>query len=708
MTFLNPLALFALTAAAIPLIIHLFNFRRPKRVDFSSLAFLKELQKSTMQRVRIKQWLLLLLRTLAIAGLVLAFSRPTLQGGAASLGGRPATSMAVVLDNSLSMTLRDAQGGYLDQAKDLATGLIDETEPGDERFVLTTADASQAAPAAYTNTGPALDAVADVTTAPGARSAARTLARAASALEDATHLNKEIYLISDLQRRTWTDSLAAELPDDVRVVLLPVGNRTFANIAVTDVEVQSRIIEVGQPARVEATLANYGNERIEGYVASVYLEGERVAQATADIDPATTTTVSFTVTPQQRGWLAGEVQIEDDAFAFDNQRFFTLHVPAERRVLVVQGQGQRAEFVELALSSRLTQGRVVFQTETIGEGALTGATLGSYDAVVLVGPRDLSSGEVASLTRYVEGGGGVLLFPSQGAQADDYNALFAQLGGGQFSGFSGDYGSGRSIATFERTDLEHPLFEGVFEQNSLGRQTQVESPDVFYAMNYTPSTGTEQTLIALSNGFPFLHEIRHGSGAVFLLSTAPDPAWSDLPVRGLFIPLLYRSIYYLSSGESVQGDQLLVGHPGEVRLAGAAEHETLRLLSPEGEEQTPEQRSLFGAVLLQLDGSIQQPGIYDVQAGDRLLRRIAVNLDSDESDLAAYAPDEAAERLEASLGVPVRVLDASADGAEAALAALAAERTGLELWNVFLGLALMFLVAEMLVSMQWRPETVAA
>src|SRR5690606_4156381 len=143
------------------------------------------------------------------------------------------------------------------------------TEPGDERFVLTTADASQAAPAAYTNTGPALDAVADVTTAPGARSAARTLARAASALEDATHLNKEIYLISDLQRRTWTDSLAAGRPADGRALLLPVGGRTFANIAVRGAAAEGRSLGVGQPARVEAALANYGNERIEGYVASV-------------------------------------------------------------------------------------------------------------------------------------------------------------------------------------------------------------------------------------------------------------------------------------------------------------------------------------------------------------------------------------------------------------------------------------------------------
>ena len=77
MAFLNPLVLLGLAAAAIPLIIHLFNFRKPKQVDFSSLAFLRELEKRTMRRMRLKQWLLLLLRTLAIVCLVLAFARPT-------------------------------------------------------------------------------------------------------------------------------------------------------------------------------------------------------------------------------------------------------------------------------------------------------------------------------------------------------------------------------------------------------------------------------------------------------------------------------------------------------------------------------------------------------------------------------------------------------------------------------------------------------
>ncbi|ARA93901.1 hypothetical protein AWN76_012520 [Rhodothermaceae bacterium RA] len=707
MTFLNPLALFALAAAAIPLIIHLFNFRRPKKVDFSSLEFLKELQKSTMQRVRIKQWLLLVLRTLAIACLVLAFARPTLTGGlAGTLGGRAPTSVALVLDNSLSMTLRDAQGAYLDQARRIAATLIDQLEPGDEIFVVSGAD--ETVPAAFRNRAPALEALGGIAAQPGVPPASRLLARAGARLAEASHLNREVYLISDLQRSTLVDSAASPLPPGVRARLIPVGQRTYANVAVTDVTVRSRIVEVGQPVRIEATLVNYGPAPVEGYVASLYLEDERVAQATADLAPNQPTTVLLTATPQRRGWLAGVVEIEDDAFAYDNLRYVTLHVPEQRRLLVVQGEDEPIEYLRLALSARLTRGRVAFEVETIPESRLAATALGGYDAVVLVGPRDLSSGETAALARYVEGGGGLLLFPGAAARPADYDALFRALGGGRFAGFSGELGADRTVTTFDRADLEHPLFEGLFEQiGTIDGEARLERPDLFFALNYNPSTGTEQTLIRLSNGFPFLQEIRHGRGAALLMAVAPNLRWSDLPVRGLFIPLLYRSIYYLSAGEAVQGDRLITGEPAELRLSGVPETAPVELVGPDGEAFIPEQRSLFGAALLTLDATPRRPGIYDVRTGDRLIRRVVFNLDPRESDLRPEALPEAAARLGQAVGTEVQVLDVRG-GLDRVAAALEAERTGVELWNVFLMLALGFLVAEMIVAMQWRPEAVPA
>ena len=713
MTFLNPFLLLGLAAAAIPLIIHLFNFRRPRKINFSSLEFLKELQKSTMQRVRIKQLLLLLLRTLAIACLVLAFARPTLTSNmVGSLGAQASSSIAIILDNSRSMQMRDAQGAYYDQAKEAVNALINQTKTGDEIFLLPVSKDVRAlsSDGAYTMPHLAREAVQDLSISSYPGSITDSWVRAMQVLAEAKNLNKEIYIISDFQRSALKDTTLSEGSESYRTYLLPVGDREHPNVAVTGVEVMSRIIEVGQPIRMEATLVHYGEDVISEYVASVFLAGERVAQATVELEPGIPTTASFTVTPQERGWLSGVVQIEEDAFASDNVRHFTLNVPEQRRLLIVTGEGQESAFVELALSASLTRGRVGFELETIDEKDLSVKRLGTYNTIILVGPRDLSSGEVASLGEYVEEGGGVLLFPSESASAVDYNALFSELGAGEFSGFSGNWLERTSVASFGRVELEHPLFEGVFEQQTGFReQINVENPSLYYTMNYTPGTGDEQTLIQLSTRFPFLQEIRHGQGSVFVLAVAPDTRWSDLPQRGLFIPLLYRCMYYLSSTETVSGEQLIVGVPSDLRITGITETDRLKLVAPDGEEIVPEQRSLFGASLIALDADFQLPGVYNIQNGEALTRRVAMNLDNRESDLSTFSPDEAEEWMEGIAEGTIRTLDlSSSGGASGVLEELQQEKTGIELWNVFLWMALIFLVIEMMVARQWRPEAVPA
>lgn len=706
MSFLNPFALLALAAVAVPLFLHLFNLRRPRTVDFSSLDFVKEVQESAVQRVRIKEWLLLALRMLAIACLVLAFAQPTVTGEFASVAGSVRSAHALIVDNSLSMEGDAEEGGSaLDRAKARAEGVLQTVNDGDEMMIWPTARRGDGRPSLGTNRGVAREALSSLEVRAGASSLARATVDAAEAVADAEAQRKVVYVTGDLQRSTLGDSVATQVPDGVQVRLLPVERRSAANVAVQDVTVASRIAEAGQPIQIEATLINYGAEPLSDYVASVYLEGERVAQTTTALEPGLETTVSFTVTPQQRGWLQGAIETEPDDFPPDDRHHFTVNVPEERRVLVVQGAGQETRYVDLALSSEMIADRISFRTTTINETALASTELGQYDALLLVGPRTLSNGEVEALHRYVDRGGGILLFPSAQAEPAAYEGLLSTLDAGAVSGFNGSLGGPQSIASFDRVDLEHPLFQGIFNQDRQP-DAEIEQPEIYYTMNLRPSGRSGQTLIELSNGTPFLHEVRSGGGSMLLMAVAPTPRWSDLPVRGLFVPLLYRSVYYLSAGGSVAGEQLIAGEPGELRLSGVAPGTSLRLVGPEGVEVAPEQRNLFGATLLRVGRTLDVPGVYDVRAEDTVVRRVAVNVDPAESDLRTVASDSAASVLKSVLGADVQAV-AGADRADVA-ETLRTERAGTEIWNVFLLLALMFLVIEMLVASQWRPETAAS
>ncbi len=705
MSFLNPLVLLGLVAAGIPLLIHLFNFRKPQRVDFSSLVFLRELQKTSMQRVRIKQWLLLALRVLAVACLVLAFARPMLRGGAAArLGGSAGSALAVVVDNSLSMTARDGAGAYLDQAAGVAARLLRRDAEEGSRYLFTTggewegrfseADAS---------------ALPEINASAGARPLSVVLQKAARALQSDPLPGRTVVLITDLQQSTLSDTLIAAFPPGVALNVIALGAAQTANVSVQDVRLDGRILEPGRPVRMTATLLNHGEAAVQNALAGLYLGDERVAQASATLRPHEPTEVPFTLTPRSRGWLLGSVQLEDDAFPADNVRYFTLHVPETRELLIVRGEGQNTAFLELALSSELTRGRVGFSVETTPESQLGAADLRRFDAVILAGPRALTEGERALLATYVQEGGGVLFFPGNAASAEGYAALLGSLGGGRVAGFVGEAGTGAPArASFAQVDFEHPLFQGMLERGDVEESAfRLESPEIRRMMTYRPGTGSEQTLITLSGGSPFLQEIRSGEGVVLVMAVAPDEAWSDLPTRGLFVPLLYHSLFYLSSSESVGRNAFIAGRGGDLRLRGVSPSPPLQLVHSNGEAFTATSRPLFGATLLQIPPELDLPGIYDVVQNDQSLEKVALNLDPRESDLRRADPGEAAAAFERALGTSVEILSAQADPAGAAARVLRREQ-GAEVWNVLLYLALAFLVAEAIVSRGWHPETAPA
>ena len=685
MTFLNPLLLAGLAAVAIPIAVHLFHFRRPQRLDLPTLRFLRSVEATAVRRMRLRQWLLLALRALAVVCLALAFARPTRTADARSpFADRGARSLAVVVDNSRSMDLRNADGALLDQARRLAGAAISATGPGDERTVIPTAGDMRPVP--YTAPGPALDAVAALRTAPRAAALTATIARAGSVLDAAVHPRREIAVVSDLQASTFSDSSRADLPLDVTLALLPLEARAEPNTAVTAVRIASVIVEPGAPVQLEATVTRFGGS--PGTVAAtLMLGGTPVAEASVEVVPGRPATVAFTATPRARGWTGGSVRIaapRGESAAWDDERFFALHVPPPPRVLVVRGDGARADRLLLALGVAAEGGSLAV-TE-IAEGALGTADLSRVDVVTLVGPTRISPQAAQSLARFSARGGGVLAFPGDALEA--LNPALAVLGGGRITGSIGVAG-GPSIGGLSATDLRHPLFAGIFDSAT----PSVESPDVRRAARYVPGHGDEHTLMQLAAGPPLLHEIRKGAGRTLLFGVAADPAWSDLTERSLFVPLVVRAVAYLATGSSV-GEAAAPDGERSVRVETAS-GEALRLVGPDGGAVAAEQRAVPGGRVLSLE-SVQAPGLYRVMQGERVLRTVAVNEDARESDPARLAPDEAARRLEHATGRPVRLVDAR----EAADAT--GRSAGIPLWRWFLAAALVALVAETAVASRWR------
>lgn len=718
MTFLNPLLLLGLAAAAIPVLIHLFNLRKLKTVEFSSLRFLKELQKTKMRRIKLRQLLLLALRTLLIASLVLAFARPVLRGSFAGLVGPHArTTMVFLVDDSPSTGVRNDGGVLLNQLRESAVAVTSLLGEGDELHVLPVSRIGREDPAApHLTAAAAAEAVRAIPAAAVSVPYQTAFGVAARVLAGARNANQEIYLFTDGQSTQFTRAAApedsADLFDDrQRVFLVEARPGRTDNRAVTRVRVVSSILGQGVPAEVEATVQNFGEEPVRGLLVSLYLGGSRIVQQTVDLPPRSPVTLRFTAVPRSAGILQGVVQIEDDQLEADDRRWFVLPIPQTIRVLLASGSREDERFPALALGvASDSAGKGLFSVRRIDEADFGATDLSKFDLLVLAGLADFTPSEGERLGAFLRSGGGVVLFPGAGTRFDNYaTTLFGPLGIPPARGAQGEAATAEgSFLAFATVDTDHPLFSGLFEDlpgRKPGLRRAVESPRIYRTSRPALRSG-DQPIITLSDGTPFLAEYRVGEGRLLLFSVEAGLTWSDFPLKGAFLPLLHRSASYLAQRERDRRE-FLVGEPVEcsVRLHEGVERSSFVLRSPSGNEERMSVRTPSGGAVLLAAAGAAEPGIHTVHArgSGPPLHAVVVNPLPDESDLRSADDAERSAFFSRTglAGDRVRSIPAGA-----ALAGSVKEsRFGVELWKHFLALALALAVAEMILGRERRGGT---
>ncbi len=696
MTFLNPLYLFWLAAASIPVILHLLNLRRTRVVEFSTISFLQELQKSKIRKLKIRQILLLILRTLLIILIVLAFARPALRGSFAGFGGQARTSAVIILDNSYSMSASDEHGSYVNTAREKARALLDMLEPGDDAVLLRTADLPAEPPqltSVIASVGSDID---DTEVGYAHRPLLDALTMSRIILEQSLNVNKEVYILTDMQRTIFpgdtTNAALRLFSQDTRIFLFPVGEQAVSNAAVVSAEVKNNLIQKGRPVTLTAIVRAFGDHDLQDALVSVYLNGTRVAQQTVDVKAGGTGTVTFTVIPNVVGPVSGYVELEDDALPEDNRCPFGFTVPDKIRVLLAASDVNDTRFVSLALSPGQSSEGVV-KPVTIAIKDIDRYSLENYDAVYLFGTDGLSTSARRRLVQYVRNGGGLFFFPSGNGNppSEEFlRAIDVSLSGTSF----GEDGA-EGYLRFGKIDFDHALFEGLFT-NTRNARPSIESPRVFRALGLG-STPASRTIISLGNGSPFLLETTLGKGRVLVMASCPVFSQTDLPLRGVFVPLVNRAAFYLSA----QGERQDILHPGQsldvvINNPGTG-GAVFELVAPDNTVIKLKPRVTPSGMHFSLR-HFNQPGMYSLRAGNRTLRMFPVAIDPAESNTARLDKDEAGKVLAASGVYPVTTFAGSTDVRRAVKEA----RYGVELWKLFLVLALICAGAEMLIARDYR------
>lgn len=695
MTFLNPLYLIALAAAAIPIILHLLNLRKTRVIEFSTLSFLKELQRSRIRKLKIKQWLLLILRTLLIIFIVLAFTRPALRSSFGFLPGSDAkSSVVIILDDSFSMMASDEGGSLLRQAKEKALAILDLLKPGDEVALVRFSEARKERQ--FTS---ALNAVRDEINTVEHRythlPVYEALTAASVLLQQSHNINREVYLISDEQQSNYStepNDIAQLFDPSDRLYVVPVGKRKPDNAAVTDVIVQSVLFEKEKPVELSASLLNDGSSPMQSTMVSVFLDGERVAQRSVDLEAGTTKTVEFTVVPKNTGFVEGFIELENDALPEDNKRAFAFYVPDKLRILLAPSGSQESSIMRLALQPLAEdQATETFQIDAPDRNAMLSANLQRSDVIVLIGTASASDAFLQRVASFVGEGGSLLLFPDADGNIQAFSSFMDKLSFPIPQGTNGTIGSAASYGTFGAIDFDHPLFRTVFRESDTEKKPQVESPKLYHHVRLKGNEAVRE-VITTSSGDAFLLDGKFGKGRVLVIGVSPSLRWSDFPLKGIFVPLMHRAMFYLAArDEFIQATT--VGKPFDLAVPPLAQEGFFDLVAPGGITSRLTAKTLGAGQYFTID-QLDEPGIYTLKSGEAAVRKIAVHTEPAESRMARI--DAAArESFFQSIGVEKPTVITNADSVQQAVME---SRYGVELWKYMLLLALVCGVAEMLIA----------
>jgi hypothetical protein len=679
-SFLNSTVLFAAAAALIPLIIHLFSRRKVKVVEFSSIRHLKEMQRRQLRRLKIRQLLLLMLRMLIILMVVLAFARPTVREG--SIGTHASVAAVILLDNSASMNRFVIDGNLFEVARKRTTELLGTFSQSDQVSLLPLDPSRDAGSDAFTTAAVALEKLSRIS--PGAARAdiQTQLSKATDLLASATSLNREIYIVTDRQRSSLPQvDLLRDSKVNLYLVDLPLEDND--DLGVVALDLGGQLIQAGHDFDVVATIRNFGSRGSEQRIASLYLDGQHVAQSEFSVAPGAETTVRFTRSVSSTGFHSGFVEISDDNFPADNRQYFSFRIPDQFNLLVIDGDPV-TQFLTLALVPEGAGGQY-WSVKRAAPEDLAGVDFRDYDVVVLAGAPRLAESYVSRLKSFVNSGKAVFITYGERTDIDYFNRTWSDMTGVTYDQPVRKDFSRAGYYSFKSFNLDHPIFS-VFAFEG-GKPPEVK----FYSLPELHVSKDARVLAVFTGDRPALVETTSGSGKVLTFTGPMALEYTDLASLGFFVPFVSRISEYLAADLTSLDVKLYAGQNiSRALLQTSSAGNPVDMIAPDSTLSIVPPEEDKGSLVVRT-GPLAQAGIYRLRQLGREIDRFAVNIDPAECDLAAADADQFA----LSLGTD-KYRELSAD---TPLARVISEyRVGRELWQVFLWVALALLALEMLLG----------
>jgi len=525
-SLINSTILISLVALGLPLLIHLLNRQKRQRIPYSSLRFLRFLEKHRIKKISLYQYLLILIRTMIILMLILAFARPVYNNTISISDGRAAITSVIILDNGLNMRGFDNGIRRFDQVMSRLEDLLGFYS-GDDRVSILTASDLLKMP---------LDSI--------QRDALKCtyilpdfiegLKIAKKEIESHPNYTKEIHIISDFMSAGNRFYELCQSEKEVDYYFHKIGSGYLNNISIDSLAVLNQILEKEKNISVNIYVQNRGPNVQDDIGVHVYSHDKRMAYQNISLGPFERKTVPLKFRAPGAGLISGYIEIPEDDLIEDNRFFFSIYIPQKISVLFVDDEP--SIYIKSALQSIENTTEIQFTYDQFNSWGRQ--LLSEYDILFLSNLPDLTRQLKQRILKFVNDGGGLIIIPgdrSSKKSLQEVTTEFSQIItiGSRIQSLASE-----NFITLEAPPPDDLLLADLFR--SVNADYELPKFYQYFQYNIGPESGM---ILKFRNQNPFFISGPYKQGFVGVFAAYFDETWTDFPFKGIFSPFISRIIY---------------------------------------------------------------------------------------------------------------------------------------------------------------------
>ncbi len=690
MEFLYPNILYGLLAVAIPILVHLFNFRRYRKVYFSNVQMLQSIHKKTKKQSELKHLIILLTRILVIIAVVLAFAQPIIPNKQSNIAKQEHQYVSIYLDNSFSMTHIGESGTLLNEAQNMALSILDSYQNSDYFHLITNDMFGHHH--RWFNKMEMTQNMMEVQAVHIQQSLHDVLQRESMLRKQNQQIpaNKKavLYLLSDFQKNIeFSPKMAADT--NLLVRMIPLQNNPVNNISIDSLWFEYPVQLPHTVSVVHIKVSNNGTEKQTNIPLRLFIDKEQKSVVSVDLEANKSQIFELSFTNKTKGEFQGHVELDDYPIIFDDRFYFTFRVRDLFKASMIYQQNPNTYLNHLFNHDSLIQWAMY------PLNAVNYQEMNQQDLIILNELEELNSGLQKKLNQFLEKGGQVLIIPPDGDHIDDINNWLKEINAPIYSSLD-------TVAIrMNKIDKQLAFYDRVFEKQ-LKKSSDNQKIDLPLIKKYFPvltGPGSNKLLIT-QGGNTLLASSEIGLGKLFQLAMPLSVEYSQLPEHALFVAIFYQMVIQSQDQKSLY-ETIGSGKAIDITLSKQTDDATDEILHiKKGEiDWIPEIKRINKNEFLLLNMQWPEEGIYDIEFQKQRIERLAINFNRDESNFSIWSHDELMKQIVDFNLLNFQILNTSTQKVSSQIIQL---DHGISLWKWFVVLAILFIFAETIILRLWK------